>query len=159
RLILILGITALAALLSFILILFSIKVSILTNLEVGKIYFQQKERELAVPKNKEAEENIKNSNLIFSGLSDFYQKQIGLVDVQEKISETIPEGAYLATLNFNPSSSQIFISGFSPTRENLLEFRKNLEGEKFFKEIYFPPENWVAKTEVNFNASFKIKWP
>lgn len=157
RLVLILGVVLLSILISQTLLLFGVKSYILADLEIGKIYFQQKVEELKIPRIKGLEERVENVNLSFSGLYSFYQKQIDSVVILEKISKTLPKGTFLTTLNFNPSLLQGSLSGVSPTRESLLEFRDNLESEGSFSNVYFPPESWISPTDVNFNVNFKIK--
>lgn len=157
KLVLILEIITLAFLISLTLILFSIKTSLLAELEIQKTYFEQREKELKNPQIQELEEKIKNLNLTFSELNSFYQGQTNLTAVLEKISKTFPARTYLTTLNFNPATSQISLSGFCPNRETLLEFKKNLEKEEKFEKIYFPPVNWVEPTDINFSVTFNIK--
>ena len=107
------------------------------------------------------------SNQTFSKLKSFYQNQTYLTEILEKISETLPEQVYLTNLSFifqlegekNQEKQVIKVNlfGFSKTRDILLEFKKNLEVRETFKEIYFPPSNWIKATDINFNITFKIK--
>jgi Tfp pilus assembly protein PilN len=156
KLVLILGIIILAFLISLILILFSIKFSLLADLEVQRIYFDQRKKELGDPKIQELEEKIKNYNLILSQLKVFYQEEVNLTSILKKISQTLPQGIYLTTLNFNPQNSQFSLTGFSPNREILLQFKENLEKTENLKEIYFPATNWILAKDINFLVNFKI---
>jgi len=156
KLILILGIIILAFLISLTLILFSIKTSLSADLEIQKIYFEQRKKELESPGIQELEAKIKNYNLTLSKLKTFYQGQLDLTSILEKISQTFPEGTYLTSLNFNPQISQFSLSGFSPSREKLLQFKENLEKTEGLKEIYFPPANWIPATDIDFSVNFKI---
>ncbi len=157
KLVLILGIVILAFLISLSLLLFSIKTSLLADLESQKIYLEQKEKELKSPLIQELEMKIKDYNLILSKLETFYQGQTDLTSILEKISKTLPEGTHLTTLNFNPQIFQISLTGFSSNREILLQFKENLEKTEGLKEIYFPPANWVQATDINFSVNFKIE--
>jgi len=157
KLILILGIVLVALLISLALILFSIKTSFLGTLEVQKIYLAEKEKELKSAQIQELEEKIKGHNQTLSKLNSFYQNEIDLTGILEKFSKTLPWGTYLTSLNFDPTLSQFSLSGFCPDRETLLVFKKNLEKEEKFVEVYFPPANWVMPTDINFNATFKVK--
>ncbi len=159
KLVLILGVVILAFLISFVFILFSIKIFLSSQLEVQKIFLnQQKSQD---PQLQKLEEEIINSNKIFSALNSFYQKEINLPEILEKIEKTLPATTTLTSFNFDHFSkegyvAQISLSGYSPTREVLLEFKKNLENQKSFKEIYFQPEDWVTPTDINFSVNFKI---
>ena len=157
KLALILGIVILAFLISLTLILFSIKISLLADLEIQKIYFEQRKKELEDPTIQELEEKIKNYNLTLSKLKNFYQEQLDLTLILEKISQALPQGTYLTNLNFNLQVSQFSLTGFSPSRELLFQFKENLEDTQGLKEIDFPPQNWVQATDVDFSVNFKIK--
>jgi len=156
KLVLILGIVILAFLVSLALILFSIKISLLADLEIQKIYFEQREKKLKSPGIRELEKKIKNYNLTLSKLETFYQGQLDLTSMLEKISQTLPQETYLTSLNFNPQISQFTLTGFSPDREKLLQLKENLEKTEGLKEIYFPPANWLQATDINFFINFKI---
>jgi Tfp pilus assembly protein PilN len=157
NLVLILGILFLIFLICLILILFSIKISISGQLEAQKILLSQEEERFKGTQTQNLEEKIISSNQILSKLSSFYSRQISLTEVLEKISQSLPSGAYLTNFNFNSENNQVSLSGFSPSREILLEFKKNLEKEENFQEIYFPPSNWVKPTDIDFVVNFKIK--
>jgi len=156
RLVLTLGIIISAFLISFTLILFSIKTSFSADLEIQETYFEQRKKELESPGIQELEKKIKNYNLTLARLETFYQGQLDLTSILEKISQTLPEKTYLTTLNFNPQTSQFSLTGFSPNREKLLQFKENLEKTEGLKEIYFPPANWLQATNINFSVNFKI---
>lgn len=155
KLVLIFGIVILAFLISLSLILFSIKNIIFGQLEIQKIFL--KEKELKVQKIQEMENKIKDYNLILSNLDSFYQKNLNLTEILEKLSKILPQGTYLTNFNFNLSTLQISLSGFCPDRETLLSFKENLEKEEKFEKVYFPPSNWLEPTDINFSLIFKIK--
>jgi len=157
KLVLILGIVILAFLASLTLILFSIKTSLLADLKTQEIYFEQRKKEMESPEIRELEEKIKNYNSILSKLETFYQGQIDLTSILEKISKTLPEGIYLTSLNFNPQTFQVSLNGFSPDRQRLLQFNENLEKTADLKEIYFPAANLLQLTDIDFSVSFKIR--
>ena len=165
KLVLILEILVLIFLICLTLILFSVKIFISGQLEAQKILLFQEEKKFEESQIKNMEEKITISNQTLLELNSFYQSQTNLTEILEKISEILPINVYLTTLNFNPltatenekHAAQISLSGFSPTREILLEFKKNLEKEQTFEEIYFPPSNWVKPTDIDFSVNFKIK--
>jgi Tfp pilus assembly protein PilN len=159
NLILILGILLLLFLVSLSLILFSIKISLAGDLEIQKITLKELEKE--VFSSQGLEEKIKNSNQLLFNLHSFYQNQFSLTQILEKISGLLPPGVYLTNVNFtHPQKEkgfQVSLSGFCPDRETLISFKKNLEMEKNFSEIYFPPENWLKPNDINFNVTFILK--
>jgi len=157
RLILILEIVILAFLISLTLILSSIRTNILSQVQIQKIFLEQREKEFKSTKFQELEKRIGDYNSILSELDSFYDRNLNLTEILEKTSKTLPAGTYLTTFNFNLLTSQISLSGFCPNREILFEFKKNLEQEEKFEKVYFPPSNWVIPTDINFSASFQIK--
>jgi len=157
KLILILGIIILAVLISFTLILFSIKTVLSGDLQIQKIFLEQKEKELELSKIKELETKIRDYNLTLSNLDSFYEKNLNLTEIFERVSKTLPIGTYLTTFNFSLTAFQISLSGFCENRETLLEFKKNLEKEEKFEKVYFPSSNWVSPTNINFSVTFLIK--
>lgn len=156
KIILVLEILFLVFIISFSLILLSIKFFLSGNLEAEKLILKTKEKEFLLQKN--LEDEIKNYNLILSNLNLFYQNQVKITPVLEKIAGLLPSETYLTNLNLSLKDKivEISISGFSPNREVLFSLKENLEKEKSFKEVYFPPENWIKPTDINFIINFKI---
>lgn len=156
KLSLILGILTLIFFISLILILFSIKFYILGQYNYQKVILSQEEKRFKESEIKVFQEKLNFLNRELSNLVSFYQNQINLTEILEKISNTLPPGVYLTSFSFSADTSQISLTGFSPTRETLLEFKKNLEEEKNFSQIYFPPTSWIEPTNINFSINFKI---
>lgn len=160
KLVLILGIIFLAFLVSLALILFSIQIYISGQIEAQKILFSQKKGESS--QIQDFQEKIKFSNLSFSKLNSFYQEVFNGSEILEKISQALPSGTYLTNFTLSTVTKkeeypvQTSLSGFSVNRETLLEFKKNLESQELFKEVYFPPSNWVEPINIDFSVNFKI---
>jgi len=163
KLVLVLGISFLAFLVSLSLILFAIRIIIFSQVEIQRSFLEQEERELQNPQIKELQEIMDDSNKKISKLKSFYQQQFDFTSILEEISKTLPPEIYLTNISLNYQTEKdgkkfltCNLSGFSPTREILLQFKKNLENEATFKEVYFPPSNWMASTDINFSTNFKI---
>jgi len=154
KLTLILSLLFLIFLVCLTLILFSIKIFISGQLEVQKTLLLQEEKKFEESQIQNLEEKIATSNQTILKLDSFYQGQISLAGILEKIFETLPSDVYLTTLDFNLGQFSLF--GYSPTREILLEFKENLEKEELFEEIYFSPSNWVKPSDIDFSVNFKI---
>ena len=163
KLILVLGISLLAFLISFSLILFAIQIFISNQMEVQKSFLEQKEKESQSSQIKELKKIMNDSNDKISKLNLFYQQQPSFTFLLEKISETLPPEVYLTnillTIQKEKDGKEFLncnLSGFSPTSDALLQFRENLKNEPNFKEVSFPPSNWLATTDINFSVNFKI---
>ena len=165
KVIILLGIFILIFFVCLSLILFSIKTFIAGEAEVQKILFSQKEKEFKFSQSQILQEQINIYNEKLLKLETFYQEQSNFTGILEKIYETLPAETYLTSLVITPSLSQLEekqgmtyrLSGFSPTREKLLEFKKNLEEEENFNEIIFPLSSWVGSVNINFAVKFDVK--
>jgi len=156
------------------LVLIFVKNSILTQVEIQKTLLSETEKESKGNAIKEIEKNINFMNSELIKLNSFYQKKVYFSDIIERISKTLPSNVYLNNFSivFSPAkkvkneeekkeeteeaSLQISLSGYCPDRETLFEFKRNLEREKDFKKIFFPPTNWVKATDVEFSVNFEI---
>lgn len=160
----ILGIIILLSLLSFVLMLFSIKFYVMGDLDTHVIFLQQKEFEISLYSDLEREVEVQN--LRFADLESFYSETISKTHILEKISENLPDSTFLKSLNlFSVSQTkskdkrllQVSLTGFSPDRKILEDFKSNLESEAFLENVYFPPSNWVmGENNIDFSVSFEV---
>ncbi|MDD2696560.1 MAG: PilN domain-containing protein [Candidatus Pacebacteria bacterium] len=159
----ILGINVLLILLCFSLILYSINIFISGETKAQKILYQEREKEFQTPQMQTLQKNLTTFNLTLSQLDSFYGSQFSATEDLEEISETIPSGIYLTNLSISPPKSgkekltECTLAGFSTTREILLKFKENLEGQGRFEAISFPPVSWVKQNDINFTVNFRIK--
>ena len=147
RLILILGTLVLLFLFSLSLILFAVKIYISGQVESQKILVRDFQAQ-------DAEKEIKLINKKLSNLNSFYENQTSWTRFLERISGTIPEGIYLTTLSLSPPEARI--TGYSPTREVLFNFKKRLEQEPDFQKIDLPPSDWAKPKDIDFHLTFEI---
>jgi len=80
------------------------------------------------------------------------------------VSQKLPSNTYLTNFRLSTvmlkekeNELSISLSGFSPDRDVLMEFQKNLESEDMFQEVDFPPSNWVKPNDIDFLVSFKVQ--
>ena len=155
KVILILGIIGFIFILCFILVLTTIKVYIAGQAEVERIILEQEKEEFKVSEEKNFSEEIRSANESLTALKSFYKNQVKVTEILEGVSRNLSEGLYLNEFSYQKEISQIVISGFSPTREALIEFKDNLEGN--FENVHFPPDSWLKATNIDFASKFKIK--
>src|SRR3989344_6406742 len=152
KLILISGIVIFAVLVSVFLVFYSMKIILASRLEVQKINLSKKEGESEIAAIKKLEKRIDYYNLQFSQIDSFYRNQAKPTEILEKIASTMPEGVNLTDFNF--SQNKISLSGFSLTRDKLLEFKENLEKDEDIEKINFPSSNLLERENVSFTVSF-----
>lgn len=156
KLILILGMLFLIFLISLTLILFSVKIYIQGQLESIKVLAGLEEKTLQTSEIQGLRDEINLTNKNLSKLNSFYKKQADSIGVLEKIFKTLPSEIHLTAFSWQKNNDQVTISGFSPSREVLFNFQKNLEGSKDFTEIKFPPQNWIKSADIDFYVTFKL---
>lgn len=159
RLILILGIVFLSFFISLFLVLFLVKGYISADLDTQKIITEERKKEILL--NQELEKGITESNTLLSDLNSFYEKNLDITKVLEKINETLPLGTYLKSYSLGfakrevGKTANISLTGYCKDRDTLVKFKESLEGEELFTEVNFSTESWVDPTE--FMVNFRLK--
>lgn len=163
KIVIILGILVLIFFVCFSLILFSMKIFVSEKAEAQRFLLEEKEKELQSSQMQVLESDLAEFNKRILQLESFYQKQFKLSEPLGKISTFFSSEIYLNNLSITLQTSKegvlqanCILSGFSPTREYLLKLKENMEKEESFKDIYFPPANWMNATSINFTVSFKF---
>jgi len=164
KLITILGGLVLFFLISLTLILFSIEIYISAQVSSRKAQLDMQEEQLRVPEIQNLKEKITKANQNLSKLDSFYEGQIKLGEIFEKISKILLPNMYLTVFSYQKTTTtppppeekyvaQVSLSGYAPNRETLLEFNKTLEKE-FFNPS-FSPQSWFRPAD--FQVNFKIR--
>jgi len=144
--------------LCFILILFSIKIYLQDQIEYQDIILKGIEKEAKDLGVQDLQQEINSVNESLISLQGFYEEEVYIVNILEKISKLLPQGIYLNDISVTSSdnrNSKINFSGFTLNRDILLNFKENLEKEKSFKDIYFPSSNWVKATNIDFYVTLE----
>lgn len=137
-------------------LLFSVKIYILSQIESQKTLIDVESRNINIPEVKELEKNITEANQKISNLNLFYKNQVDLTEILEKISFLLPLNVYLTDFNYQKEKNLIALRGFAQTREDFLEFKKSLETEKGFSNFNSPISNLVKPTDIDFYVSFNL---
>lgn len=143
-----------------ILILYSLKLYIISKNEALKSLLEREEEELSDPQFQNFKKVTVETNQRLSKIQQFWQEQIFIIPVFEKISALTPESIYFKSFSFQKISqettfAQIHLSGWTEKREDLFYFREELKKEGSFRELSFLPSSWMEPTNVNFSLSFK----
>lgn len=162
KLIFILGVLLWLFLVVFVLFLFLIKIYSAIITENQKIIVERAKMSFEASGAQNLEEEIRLINQKLVRLDTFYQEQADLSEFVSNVSNILPKKLYLTSLSLNPLSQkknkfQIYLAGLAPTRQLLLEFKKNLDAHSEFSEVDFPPSNWLKAENINFTVTFKIE--
>ena len=143
---------------SFIAGLFSMKFYLSGQILFQKTLVEISQKELNRPENQALKKEIRLLNKDIAKISSFYKNTFFLTEFLEKIANSLPQGVVLDSLSYQRENFSLIITGFAKTREELLLFKKNLEGESSFSEVSFPPSNWVKSEDINFFANIKLSF-
>ncbi|MCL5775147.1 MAG: hypothetical protein M1333_02955 [Patescibacteria group bacterium] len=68
-----------------------------------------------------------------------------------------PDSVSISSLVIDPTKKTVVVSGFSPTRDAVLDFYKAIKNDtKNFKNVDYPLQHIVRPTEVPFQFTFSI---
>jgi len=116
----------------------------------------QTEAHLQMKQVQEFEESIKTFNQALMDLDQLQTSQIAYSSILEQLTQLIPPSLQIHTLSLD-NTGQIRLTGYVPTREQLLNLKQNLEDSTDFIQIEFPLSNLVKSKEIDFNLNFKHK--
>ena len=161
RIVIIIWLLVLFFILYLVLILLPIKIYLQTQIISQRVLLEEIKKGSQQSEVRNLQEKITSINQTLTKLKTFYQEKIYFSAILEKVSKTLPRELYLTNLSIAFSAGKnspinISLSGLSSTRESLFEFKKNLEKEVDFKDIYFPPANWVKPVNIDFLVNFKM---
>jgi len=130
----------------------------------GELVIQQeiiaeREKEVGLQAITDFQKQVADLDLTLQNVKSFYQRQPNLTAVFQALFETLPTEVSLTTLSFiqDPATDKINVTGFAPTREDLLLFKENLESNSVFQKVNFPPTTWVSPTDIEFSLSLELK--
>jgi len=159
RLVLIWGIIISVSLACMVLILFSLKFYILSQVDEQRNALAQVRQDAKIIDSDNLLSTIKAYNITLRQVDSFYKNELFLGKVLEDIGDVSNYPNLSLTsivLARNNNLITVSISGISQTRETLLLYKKDIENNKFIKNIAFPPENWISQKNINFSLSYSI---
>lgn len=155
NLVIILGAVITILFVCLILILLSLKFYLLADVGNQKFLLQDTQSAYQSPAMTNLKNAIQKYNKSLPAILSFYQSNVYFSDVLSAVSEIErPEGLYFTNINIS-GRTKVNISGFSPTRDNLIAFQKNLEKTTNIKNISFSQDSWISPVKVNFNVNFE----
>lgn len=141
------------------LVLWSVKIYVSGEAQNQKVLFRGAQSEFRASQARQTEKDLVSANQILDRLSSFYEDRLDYSALLERIAQYLPQEVYLEGLSVNYLSQEegikVSLRGFSPSREVLSELKSNLEREADFKDLDFPPSNWINPDNFLINFIFK----
>ena len=160
KLFLIHGVHLVIFFISLTLVLFAINIYLSDQVQAGKNILPEIEKNLGSPEKQEFQNRFISLNNSLENINNLYKKTTSISSLLEKISKTLLPGMYLKNTSLAfPAEGNVICSveGFSPSRDNLLQFKKNLEIQQDFTNIKFPISSWDKPLNIDFDLTFEIK--
>jgi len=106
-----------------------------------------------------SESKVKDINVQIQRALTLNNRIIRISQLFPEIYAQIPSGIFLNNLSFDVSGQKLFINGFSLSRNDILNFKKNLEGLKWVKKVDSPTSNILHENNspFDFNIVTDIK--
>lgn len=146
------------------LLLLALRVYLWGELSSQKLLSESFAQELSIQS--KAQQEMQETTADFSALSRTNAGQVSLAETFQHLFSALPSGVSLLSVSFSSpritflkgetvrEHAQVVLQGSSPSREVLSRFRENLEGDAFFRELFFPLANFTNLQ--NFSLSIKI---
>lgn len=95
-------------------------------------------------------------------INQFYEDQDRPSDFLSEVNSVLPDSIRLNSLSYKKEvggeyKAQAYFSGYCPNRDVLFKLKKKMDQKDNWKDVKFPPSNWVEPSDINFSVSFKIK--
>lgn len=164
KLVIVLGNAGLIGLVCLAMVLFSLKFYMLQDARNFDSILEQMDAGRQSPDELALGDLIEKYNATLAGVDSFYKKETYVNDALEVIFGVArPDGLYLSNVLIDRDSKtdklKIQVMGFSNTRDNLLDYKKNMESAEKIASAYFPPKSWIASKNVEFEITLEIKKP
>ena len=101
------------------------------------------------------DQEIKNINSQINETEKIQKGQVHWFKFLEKINSQFSDKVEIKKII--TSNYSVLLSGSANNRDDLIQFRENLEKESCFSEINLPLSNLVERENVEFQIDFKIK--
>jgi hypothetical protein len=95
-----------------------------------------------------------NSRLDFS--ESLQKENVKWVDFLQDFSTHVNKGITLDSLNASKNAGTLQISGKAKSRDNLLDFEKNLKSLPYLSEINIPLQTLLEKEDIKFSILIKL---
>lgn len=126
----------------------------------AKVLAEVTELQLQIDKSENAQvkKEIREINTQMSDFENLANTSPEWSKVLKAFARLVPNGVLISSFVADSKTGEIEISGYSPTRELVIELYNNINADKTnFKDINYPLENVARPTAVQFNYTFFIQ--
>lgn len=122
-----------------------------------KIVIDDLKAQASKEENAKIKNRIKELNDIVTDYRNLSASVPRLSKVIRKLAPLVPSEVNLSSMRVDSLKKQIDITGFSPTRELVIELYENVKaGAENFPNIDYPLENVARPTDISFHFTFNI---
>lgn len=127
------------------------------NAQVISSEIEQLKRIANKSENAEIKERIKLMNAQIGDFNNLAKSTPQWSGVLEAFVINVPAGVRITQFDAKAETQEIKISGYSPTRDLVIDLYNNINADKeHFKDIDYPLENVTQPTNVRFTFTFTI---
>lgn len=156
---------AILAVLTFVLLLADLLVLLAVNLwlqgekAVVDTSYRIVSQQSQTARHQQASQKLAAINQAVDKVLSAFQKRQLVSTILDQLIQALPSGIYLYSFGYEQQSAQVSVTGFAPTREQLLTLREKLLGNPAFSQVDFPASNWVKAENINFFVNFQANQP
>ncbi len=104
----------------------------------------------------DTEKKIKEENREIEAILALSQKSAHWSVILEDIAKNVPAGINISRVDLKEDGN-ISVVGHAGFREQLLEFKANLENSEYITAVILPFSDLTSRTNITFNLSFVLK--
>ncbi len=112
---------------------------------------------ILVAENQTSISHLKMVSSKLNYISKIQKDNIKVSDLLADLTNKINDGIKINQIKFDHSKNSLNINGRAKTRDDLLNFKQNLENSPNYTDIKFPLKNILEKENIDFNIELTIK--
>lgn len=106
---------------------------------------------------KNIEKNLQISNDAIKEVHSLERGFLIYSKIIEEFAGLVPSKIYVKNLSISLNAKQFNVNGYAETREEMLAFKKKLEENRAFSNVYSPISNLLVPKDVNFAFTITLK--
>lgn len=129
-----------------------------SKLGAVKQEIEQLKIQVSKKENSETKDKLKALNALTADYKNLIASSPKWSKVIEAFAKLPPAGIRVSTFVVNNSSKVVTVSGFSPSRDSVIEFYEAILGDsENFYNVDYPLQHIIRAKDVSFSFSFNVK--